>query len=184
TLTSPASKERRLELVDGQNPMAVILSCSDSRAPAELIFDQGLGDLFVIRVAGNVVAPSQVGSVEYAASALGTRLVVVMGHTHCGAVAATVDAINNPAAESTRNIASIVDRIRPAVQPLLAAGVTDRELLLRQAMHTNVSMSANHLRHGSALLENLLVDGGLRVVGAAYDIESGIVSFFDGVEGL
>ena len=174
------SQLRRGELVKGQKPFAIVLGCSDSRVPAELVFDQGLGDLFVIRVAGNIVAPSQVGSVEFAAEAFGTRLVVVMGHTFCGAIDATLAAIEHPGVPRSPNLASIVDRIRPAIEGLVTGGqVQQRERLIQEAMRANVRASVKHLRYGSAILEKMVLEGGLRVVGAEYSLESGEVAFFD-----
>jgi carbonic anhydrase len=111
-----SSRSRRAELVTGQRPFAIILGCSDSRVPAEIVFDQGLGDLFVIRVAGNIVAPSQIGSVEFAAERFGTRLVVVLGHSQCGAVLATLEELQRPRESQSRNLRSIVDRIRPSAR--------------------------------------------------------------------
>jgi len=176
------SQTRRDEFVARQAPFAVILGCSDSRVPVEIVFDQGLGDLFVIRVAGNIVAPSQVGSVEFAAEQFGTRLVVVLGHTRCGAVEATLDELQRPGDLPSRNVRSIVDRIRPSVESLLATELrNDREALARQAVRANVRISASQLRHGSASLEQLIQRDGLRVVGAEYALETGIVDFFDGV---
>ena len=173
---------RRAELVAGQEPFAIILGCSDSRVPAELVFDQGFGDLFVIRVAGNIVAPSQVGSVEFAASRFGTRLVVVMGHSQCGAVVATLDEVQGRASNQSRNLRSIVDRIRPSVETLIASRrIDDPDRLLSDAVRANVRASANHLRHGSELLEHLTRADGLVVVGAEYSLETGIVDFFEGV---
>ena len=173
---------RRAELVAGQEPFAIILGCSDSRVPAELVFDQGFGDLFVIRVAGNIVAPSQVGSVEFAASRFGTRLVVVMGHSQCGAVVATLDEVQGRAPNQSRNLRSIVDRIRPSVETLFASRrIDDPDRLLNDAVRANVRASANHLRHGSELLEHLIRADGLVVVGAEYSLETGIVDFFEGV---
>ena len=173
---------RRAELVAGQEPFAIILGCSDSRVPAELVFDQGFGDLFVIRVAGNIVAPSQVGSVEFAASRFGTRLVVVMGHSQCGAVIATLDELQGMAPSQSRNQRSIVDRIRPSVETLLASGRgDDPDALVHDAVRANVRASANHLRHGSELLEHLIQADGLVVVGAEYMLETGLVEFFDGI---
>ncbi len=172
---------RRRELVTGQEPLAIILGCSDSRVPAEHVFDQGLGDLFVIRVAGNVVAPSQIGSVEFAADRFGTRLVVVMGHTGCGAVEATIDELES-AGRQYPNLRSIVDRIAPAVEGLMATELrNDRDALLRHAVRANIRASANLLRNGSPILEGLIRDDGLRVVGAEYSLETGEVEFFDGV---
>jgi carbonic anhydrase len=173
---------RGAELIEGQEPSAIILGCSDSRVPAELIFDQGFGDLFVIRVAGNIVAPSQVGSVEFAASRFGTRLVVVLGHSHCGAVRAALDELEGHPTNESQNLRSIVDRIRPALETLLEShGPNDSDTLFREAVRANVRASANHLRHGSELLERLIRGNGLLIVGAEYSLETGIVDFFDGV---
>jgi carbonic anhydrase len=174
--------ERRAALVAGQEPFAIVLGCSDSRVPAELVFDQGFGDLFVIRVAGNIVAPSQVGSVEFAAARFATRLVVVMGHSQCGAITATVEELLGRAPPQSRNLRSIVDRVRPSVEALLAGGCAlDAEALIREGVRANVRTSTHHLRHGSELLEGLIREEGLRVVGAEYSLESGVVTFFDGV---
>jgi carbonic anhydrase len=171
---------RRADLVAGQEPFAIILGCSDSRVPAELVFDQGFGDLFVIRVAGNIVAPSQVGSVEFAASRYGSRLVVVMGHSQCGAIIATLDELQGRATNESRNLRSIVDRVRPSVETVLASPhAADQESLIHHAVRANVRASVNHLRHGSELLEELGRGAGLKVVGAEYSLETGIVTFFD-----
>ncbi len=175
---------RRSELTAGQEPFAIILGCSDSRVPAEIVFDQGLGDLFVIRVAGNIVAPSQIGSVEFAAERFGTRLVVVLGHSSCGAVLATLDQLRKPAQHQSRNLRSIIDRIRPSVEALLATELRhDPDALVRNAVRANVRVSASHLRHGSEALEHLIQREGLVVVGAEYSLESGIVDFFDDAAG-
>jgi carbonic anhydrase len=181
SVESIASQARRAELVAGQSPFAIILGCSDSRAPAELIFDQGLGDLFVIRVAGNIAAPSGIASVEFAAQRFGTRLVVVMGHSRCGAVEATIDSLlSPPQAAGQGNLSSIVSRIRPAVEGLLATELRgDRERLLGAAVRSNVRASVNHLRHGSRLLEQLIAEEGLQVVGAEYRLETGEVEIID-----
>lgn len=176
------SQERRRELVAGQEPFAIILGCSDSRVPAEIIFDQGLGDLFVIRVAGNIVAPSQIGSVEFAASQFSTRLVVVLGHSGCGAVLATMEVLREPGDSRSRNLRSIVDRIRPAVEPLLASeSGQDPDVLTEKAVRANIQMSANHLRNGSKILEELIKGESLLVVGAEYCLDTGLVDFFEGV---
>ena len=181
--TTPlASQARRTELVSGQEPFAIILGCSDSRVPAELVFDQGFGDLFVIRVAGNIVAPSQIGSVEFAAARFGTRLVVVLGHSQCGAVGATLEELLGHATTESKNLRSIVDRVRPAVEPLLEGpSRDDPEALIRAAVLANVRASVDQLRHGSALLERLIETDGLLVVGAKYSLETGVVSFLEGV---
>lgn len=176
------SHTRRIELTKGQDPFAIILGCSDSRVPAEIVFDQGLGDLFVIRVAGNIVAPSQVGSVEFAAERFGTRLVVVLGHSQCGAIAATLEELRRPTGNHSRNLAAIVDRVRPAVEGLVRTNLrADPAALEREAIRANIRASASQLRHGSAVLEQLIADDGLCVVGAEYSLETGVVDFFDGV---
>jgi carbonic anhydrase len=173
---------RRAELTKGQEPFAIILGCSDSRVPAELVFDQGLGDLFVIRVAGNIVSPSQVGSVEFAAARFGTPLVVVLGHSQCGAVNATLEELLQPNVSQSRNLRSIVDRVRPSVEALLGTELRhDREALVRHAVRVNVSVAASHLRHGSEILEQLIEQEKLVVVGAEYSLETAEVEFFDGV---
>lgn len=173
---------RRREVAAGQEPFAIVLGCSDSRVPAEIVFDQGLGDLFVIRVAGNIVAPSQVGSVEFCASRFGARLVVVMGHTQCSAVRVTLEELARPTADQSQNLTAIVERIRPAVEGLLETPVArEPQQLLHHATRANVRMSANHLRHGSRVLEQLIQHEGLMVVGAEYSLETGVVEFFDGV---
>jgi len=178
-----ASLSRRIDPLVQPSPFAIVLGCADSRAPAETIFDQGLGDLFVIRVAGNIVAPSQIGSVEFAAERYGTQLVVVMGHSHCGAIAATVEGMEPSAAPQSRNLLSITDRIAPAVSPLMHTELAkDRAALLRAATRANVAASASQLRHGSRLLEDLSIKRGLVVVGCEYDLETGVVDFFDGAD--
>jgi carbonic anhydrase len=174
------NQTRRNELASGQEPFAIILGCSDSRVPAEIVFDQGLGDLFVIRVAGNIVAASQVGSVEFAAERFGTRLVVVLGHSQCGAVLATLEELQRATENQSRNLRSIVDRIRPSVEALLnKERWPDQDALVRHAVRANIIASVNHLRHGSEVLEQLIQRNGLLVVGAEYSLESGVVDFFD-----
>jgi carbonic anhydrase len=168
------------EDLGGQAPFAVILGCSDSRVPVEIVFDQDLGDLFVIRVAGNIVAPSQVGSVEFAAERFGTRLVVVLGHSRCGAIEATLGELRRPTGSQSRYLRAIVDRIRPAVEELVEPGLgANPDTVARHAVRANVRASANHLRHGSELLEKLIQTDRLLVVGAEYSLETGIVEFFD-----
>jgi carbonic anhydrase len=174
---------RRAELAAGQQPFAIILGCSDSRVPAELVFDQGLGDLFVIRVAGNIIAPSLVGSVEFAAARYNTRLVVVLGHTQCGAILATVEQLEAGSQNPSPNLQSIVDRVRPSVEPLFKTNLkNDHDALVAKAVRANIRASANHLRHGSQILEELIQNNGLMVVGAEYSLETGVVDFFDGVK--
>jgi len=173
---------QRIRFVEGQKPFAIILGCSDSRVPAEIVFDQGLGDLFVIRVAGNIVAPSQVGSVEFAAQWFGTPLVVVLGHTLCGAVLATLKELENPSGNTSSSVLSIVNRIRPSVAPLFATELCDQpEQLLQTAIRANILASTNQLRHGSEILEQLIQQGKLTIVGAEYSLETGEVDFIDGL---
>jgi carbonic anhydrase len=180
--TVTSQTRRPSDLAAGQEPSAIILGCSDSRVPAEIVFDQGLGDLFVIRVAGNIVAPSQVGSVEFAAERFSTRLVVVLGHSNCGVVLATLEELARPSQEQSRNLRSIVDRVRPSVEALLATELKhDRDALVQQAVRANIRFSADHLRHGSEVLEQLIQRNGLLIVGAEYCLETGVVDFFDGV---
>jgi carbonic anhydrase len=176
------SRARRIELAAGQEPFAVILGCSDSRVPVEIVFDQGLGDLFVIRVAGNIVAPSQIGSVEFAAEQFGTRLVVVLGHSNCGAIAATLQQLQRPKENQSRNLRSIVDLVRPSVENLLATDLKhDLPTLFREAVRANIRASAMHLRHGSEIIEYLIQNDGLMIVGAEYSLDTGEVDFFDGI---
>lgn len=175
-----ATPSRRREVAVAQEPFAIILGCSDSRVPAEIIFDQGLGDLFVIRVAGNIVAPSQVDSVEFAAGRYDTRLVVVLGHSTCGAILATIDELKRAPDSQSRKLRSIVDRVRPSVEPLLGTPLAaDHDALVRQAVRANIHSSVNQLRRGSQLLEDLTRRKGLLVVGAEYCLDSGVVEFFD-----
>ena len=177
------TQEKRKELVGGQAPFAIILSCADSRVPVELVFDQDLGDLFVIRVAGNVINPAILGSIEYAALVAGTRLVVVMGHTQCGAVMATLQEIQQPTPNLSPHIDAIVQQIRPSIDTLLKTDLQhDHDALLQQAIRDNVCASVEQMRHHSTSLQQLIENDGLMVVGAEYSLETGIVDFFDEVE--
>jgi len=172
--------QERALLAGEQNPFAIILGCSDSRVPAEMVFDQGLGDLFVIRVAGNVVAPSQVGSVEFAAERYDCAVVVVLGHSHCGAIQATIDTLMHPEQPPSSNLMSIVNRVRPSVEVLMQTELkNDLKKLSTHAVRSNVFSSVNQLRHGSAVLESLIEKGKLIVVGAEYSLETGEVTFLD-----
>lgn len=173
---------KRDELLAGQSPFAIILGCSDSRVPAEIVFDQGLGDLFVIRVAGNIVAPSQIGSVEFAVEQFHTPLVVVLGHSMCGAVQATLEQLQRPTEQRSKNLSAIVDRIRPAVETLIETSPTkDSNVLLEHAIKANIRASADHLRHGSQVIEDAVNKEKLLIVGAEYSLETGKVEFFDGI---
>jgi carbonic anhydrase len=174
---------RPADTAGAQQPFAIILGCSDARVPAEIIFDQGLGDLFVIRIAGNIVAPSQIGSIEFAATKFGTRLVVVLGHSQCGAVLAAVDELQIPAAARSRNLNTIVDFVRPSVEAAIAAcGTEQRDAVVARAVRENIRRSVEHLRHGSRALENLIDTDGLRIVGAEYALETGRVEFIGAAE--
>ena len=170
---------RRTELLYGQSPKAVVLGCSDSRVPAEIIFDQGLGDLFVIRVAGNIVAPSQIGSVEFAVEQFNIHLVVVLGHSRCGAIKAAIGAMRNPETQHSRNMRSIVDRIRPAIQDLeLENQSLSEDKLAELAVKANILYSVRQLRHASPLLEQFERKSRIEIIGAEYSLETGIVTFF------
>ena len=176
------NQARRAQLIMGQQPFAVLLGCADSRVPGELVFDQGLGELFVIRVAGNIVAPSQIGSVEFAVERFSTRLVVVLGHSGCGAISATLEELKLPARGRSPNLRAVVDRIRPSVEPLLETELAhDPVRLKKMAVRANIRNAANHLRHGSPILEHWIEHEGLLVVGAEYSLETGMVEFFDGM---
>jgi len=178
--SSIASRAHQAELSSGQSPFAIVLACSDSRVPVELVFDQGFGDLFVIRVAGNVVAPSQIGSIEFAASKFGTRLVVVLGHSNCGAVIATLEELSLKEIHRSPNLRAIVDRVRPAIEPVLETHRdSDEQALTSAAVRANIEASVEKLSHGSRILEQLIDDGELTVIGAEYSIETGNVEFFD-----
>ena len=181
---SLARRSHRPDLVEGQAPFAIILACSDSRVPVEIVFDQGVGDLFVIRVAGNIAAPTQIGSVEYAAAVLGARLVVVLGHTNCGAVAATLDGLVGNASNPSPNLRAIVDRVRPAVEPVLAEHPgADTAAVVSAAIRANIRAAVERLSRDSQILQQRIEDDELIVVGAEYSIETGEVEFFDGDPG-
>ena len=174
------SHQERAALAGSQNPFAIVLGCSDSRVPAEMVFDLALGGLFVIRVAGNIVAPSQVGSVEFAAERYDCAVAVVLGHSHCGAIQATIDTLMHPEQPPSSNLMSIVNRVRPSVEILMQTELKgDLKKLSAHAVRSNVFASVNQLRHGSAVLEQLIEKGKLIVVGAEYSLETGEVTFFD-----
>jgi carbonic anhydrase len=177
---SSANHFQRPNMAGGQNPFAIVLACSDSRVPTELIFDQGIGDLFVIRVAGNVVAPSQIGSIEYAATQFDTRVVVVLGHSNCGAIIATLKELAKKEDHRSPNLRAIVDRIRPGVEPILAEHKDDEsELVIAEAVRANIGRSVEQLKHGSLIIENMIDRGILEIIGAEYSIETGIIEFHE-----
>lgn len=183
SLTLNINDDVRKQLLDSQEPFAIILGCSDSRVPIEVVFDQGIGDLFVIRIAGNIVQPSQIGSVEFAAEKFGSRLVVVLGHTRCGAVEATIAELIQSVASPSRNIASIINKIRPAIESLIDKNAPmNADELMHLAVRQNVRYAVNALRHGSKIIESLIENDGLQIVGAEYSLETGAVDFFDGVD--
>ena len=176
------NQERRSELASCQQPYATILGCSDSRVPPEMIFDQGLGELFVIRVAGNIATPPQIGSVEFATKHLGARLIVVLGHSKCGAVQATLEAIAHPEETPSRNLGSIVENIRPSVETLgQQEPPLSPEMLMQRAVRANIAATANRLRKESELLNQAIHPERLLIVGAEYSLETGVVDFFDGL---
>ena len=175
-------QELRIELSGGQEPFAIILGCSDSRVPAEIVFDQGLGDLFVIRVAGNIVTPPQIGSIEYAAEGFGTRLVVILGHSGCGAVLATLEELQQNKKHNSCHICSIIDQIRPSIEHLLTTElVNDQEALMHHSVRANIRAAANRLRHESTVLQRLIQNNDLLIMGAEYSLETGLVDFFKGL---
>lgn len=172
------ARDERLAMAKDQHPFAIILGCSDSRVPAELVFNQGLGDLFVIRVAGNIVAPSQIGSVEFAAVTFATQLVVVLGHSNCGVIKASIDSLRSKPGMESHSLSSIVDRVTPALTPLLTAYPDDDHALTAAATRTNVLASVEQLRGGSDILCGLMDAGKLMIVGAHYSLKTGEVDFF------
>ena len=180
SLHSIADPKKRKALIDKQEPFAIILGCSDSRAPAEILFDHGLGDLFVIRVAGNIVAPSQIGSIEFAAERFGTSLVVVLGHSRCGAVRATLEELEHPHENRSANLASIVDSIIPSVKPLLQTNLKNKpDELMAEAVRANVNSSVEQLKSGSPIITELIEGDKLKVLGAEYALDTGLVQFYE-----
>ncbi len=177
TSDATASRLHQSDMAAGQNPFAIVLACSDSRVPTELIFDQGIGDLFVIRVAGNIVAPSQIGSIEFAATQFGTRLVIVLGHSNCGAVIATLRELAKKEDHRSPNLRAIVDRVRPAVEPVFKEHGDESERLIGEAVRANVRASVERLLHGSLIIENLIDEGNLQIIGAEYSIATGAIEF-------
>lgn len=160
--------DRRTEVVNGQNPFAVLLTCSDSRVPPEILFDRGIGDLFVVRTAGNVVDDVTIGSIEYAYEHLGVSLVLVLGHTKCGAVTAAVQG-GNPGA----HISSIVQKIEPAVEKARTMSTGD---LIDNSIRLNVADVVSKLHDSEPILDRGVKEGHLKIVGACYNLDSGVVS--------
>ena len=176
-LDSRTSAARRRELATGQHPFAVILGCADSRVPAEIVFDQGLGDLFVVRVAGNIAGPTQIGSIELAVETLGSLLVVVLGHSGCSAVHATLDALRAPSVGLGEGLSSVVDSIRPGIEPLLDAD-TEIDAVMPSAVRANVAATVAELRRVPSIAHRIR-EHGLKIVGAEYDLHTGAVTFVD-----
>ena len=177
---SPANHPHQFKSIERQKPSAIILGCSDSRVPPEVVFDQGIGDLFVIRVAGNIVTPTQTGSIEFAVEKFGSRLVVVLGHTMCEAIRATLDALEIPAQSRPENLYSIIDSISPCLEPLLKASPkASEDTLLREAMRQNIRHSVQQLRQQSSILQKQIDENGLEIIGAEYCVSTGAVDFFD-----
>ncbi len=157
---------RRAEVSKGQKPFAVIVGCSDSRIPPEILFDQGIGDIFVIRDAGNIVDDVVLGSIEYAVDHLGTRLVVILGHSKCGAVTATVQG-----GEAHGHVGSIVKAIIPAVKK--AKG--KKGDLVDNAIRANIDIVTKQVKSSTPVIAKLVRTGKVKVVGAYYDIDTGLV---------
>lgn len=181
----PINQTRPGDLVDGQSPIAVVLGCSDSRVPVEAVFDQGLGKLFVIRVAGHIAGSSQVGSVEYAVQQLGTRLVVVLGHTHCGAVRAAVEAAAAQPGDDglSPHLRGIVREIQPCVESMRAVGAQGVEALAQRVGRAHVRAVAQRLQTQSPVIQRLMQAHGLVVAGAQYALHSGEVEFLKPIAG-
>jgi carbonic anhydrase len=166
--------------VNGQKPFAIVLTCSDSRCPAEMIFDQGLGDLFVIRVAGNVVAPSLLASIEFAAANFGSAVVLVLGHTQCGAVTDTVQHARDPLTPLlSPHLEELVGRIRPAVETALRSVPLDHPDLLQNSIRENVFRSMRLIRSQSAIVNDLVKANRLWVQGAILDLSTGRIDFLN-----
>lgn len=177
--TDRISSAKHHKVILEQEPFAVILGCSDSRVPAELVFDQGIGDLFVVRVAGNIATPSQIGSIEFACQHFNTQLVVVLGHTRCGAVSATLDSLNNDAEGISENLAAIVDSVKTtAVRVVAENSSASKEELLSKATEANIEQSVRQLEQSSDILRSLIGSEQLKIVGAEYSIETGQVNFY------
>ncbi len=164
------STSRRLEMAKGQNPRAAVLACADSRVAPEIIFDQGLGDLFVVRVAGNVANDHILGSLEYAVAHLGVQLIVVLGHQRCGAVGAAC-----AGGEAPGHVASLIQALTPAVDNISALGEGRVDLVAKE----NVRMTVKHIRFCGPILDELIRQDKLEVAGAFYDLDTGAVEIVE-----
>lgn len=172
-----AAHEQRAPWVERQAPFAIVLACSDSRVPVEAVFGQDLGDLFVVRVAGNIATPSQIGSIEFAALQFGVGLIVVLGHSNCGAVATTLEHLASKQDIDSPNLQAIADRIKPAVAPVLEAHGGDAQRAIDEAVTANIVAQVAELRRSSATVDRLVRDGELTVIGAEYSLQTGQVHF-------
>lgn len=172
--------QRVADTKDGQKPFAAILSCMDSRAPAELLFDQGIGDIFNIRIAGNVISPYVLGSLEYAVAVAGSKLILVMGHTNCGAVKGACDDVK------MGNLTALLDQIKDSVNHEPVADGEDRsghnsEFVNRVALQ-NVHHSVNQMMEQSDVIREHVENGSIRIIPAMYDIATGMVTFHKSLE--
>jgi carbonic anhydrase len=178
-LVANSQPARRLDTgLNGQKPFAIVVTCADSRLSPEILFDKGIGEVFVVRVAGNVVAPHELGSIEYAAEHLGAKLVLVLGHTKCGAVSAAYDYFTTPEGqrpELSKNLESIVEDIEPAVTKAVAAGTGKAG-----AEDINVDVVVKQIKKKSRVIREMMETAGVKVVGGKYDIVTGAVSLHEG----
>ena len=170
---------RREQLLEGQDPFAIVVGCADSRVPVEFVFDQGLGDLFVIRVAGNVVSQTQLASIEFAAQEYDAKLVVVLGHTGCGAMRAALAAVRSGREPEPANLRMLVEKIRPAVECAIEGGDGQgMDALADLAGRENVRRAVDVIRNDPGVIRKLVDDEGLEIVGAEYSLATGVVEFF------
>jgi carbonic anhydrase len=163
------SDERKIVQAKKQTPFVAIMGCSDSRVPSEIVFDQGLGDIFVVRTAGQVMADASIGSLEFATAVLGIKAIVVLGHEKCGAVNGALGKDPLPG-----KIEFLVDQIRPAITPYLG----DKSKL-EEASHKNVEYQVKKLKESSEILRKAVEDGSIKIIGAMYNLSTGKVEFFD-----
>jgi len=167
------------EYIAEQKPFAVVLSCADSRVPAEAIFNQGVGDIFVVRVAGNIATPSQIGSIEFACENFGSSLIVVLGHSGCGAIKASIGCSENGTDGLSPSLKSIVDEILPAIEPVLNNAEIKPAELLQASTKANVEKTILDITNKSSLLKGLVDQGNLEIIGAEFSVETGLVNFYN-----
>ena len=154
---------------DGQHPHTIILTCIDSRTPPEIVFDQGIGNIFVARVAGNIEDPNILGSMEYAVKVVGSKLIVVMGHNDCGAVKGAIDNVE------LGNLTQLVDQIKPAI----VGDTTNRYNMLNETSKNNVKMTIENILKSSSVVSDLVKENKVKIVGAYYDVTTGKVTFLE-----